>query len=151
MEEAFLQTMGRMRTLNFFPPASLTKGEFSLLTWLHRQGVGQEEGLRVSQLAQRLQVSTPAVSRMLRTLERRGLVERMADQADRRSTYIVLTQRGETLYRQCARQLQGCFGRVLDQMGARQMEEFLHLWNRLIDIMAQTLPDQCPPAGPDGM
>jgi DNA-binding MarR family transcriptional regulator len=60
--------------------------------------VGEEEdGRRISEVAQRVSVTLPATSRLLRRLERRGLVALEPDPADGRATVCRLTRRGLTL------------------------------------------------------
>ena len=55
------------------------------------------QGLRPSELAERLRMSKQAVNYKLGELERLGYLERMPDAEDRRSRRIVLTERGEAI------------------------------------------------------
>ena len=57
----------------------------------------QEDGLRGGELAVRLGVEPPTVTKMLRRLEGCGLVERRQDPADARSFRVQLTERGRAL------------------------------------------------------
>jgi DNA-binding MarR family transcriptional regulator len=57
----------------------------------------QEDGLRGGELALRLGVEPPTVTKMLRRLEACGLIERRADPADARSFRIYLTREGRSL------------------------------------------------------
>lgn len=57
----------------------------------------QEDGLRGGELAERLGVEPPTVTKMLRRLEACGLVERRADPQDARSLRVYLTPRGWAL------------------------------------------------------
>src|SRR5215208_4830004 len=63
----------------------------------------QEDGLRARELAVRLGVEPPTVTKMLRRLEGCGLVERSQDPADARSFRIHLTQKGRALEEPVAR------------------------------------------------
>jgi DNA-binding MarR family transcriptional regulator len=68
----------------------------SLLLKLERAG----EPLRVTDLAERLGVDTPTVTRKVQQLERLGLVARDADRDDRRAQRLQLTDEGrETIER----------------------------------------------------
>lgn len=51
-------------------------------------------GFRVGEVAARVGVTLPATSRLLRRLERRGLVALAPDEADRRATRATLTRHG---------------------------------------------------------
>jgi MarR family transcriptional regulator, organic hydroperoxide resistance regulator len=57
----------------------------------------QDDGLRGGELAVRLGVEPPTVTKMLRRLEGCGLVERRPDPTDARSFRVHLTQRGRAL------------------------------------------------------
>src|ERR671938_1994268 len=57
----------------------------------------QEDGLRGGELALRLGVEPPTVTKMLRRLEGCGLVERRSDRTDARSLRVYLTREGRAL------------------------------------------------------
>jgi len=52
------------------------------------------EPRRVTELAERLRIAPRSATEVVDHLERRGLVERRPDPADRRATLITLTERG---------------------------------------------------------
>lgn len=138
----FIRVMDRFRKFQFCSVMSdLTKGEFFTLFMIHDHIANHPEskGMYVSELAGRMRVTSPAVSRMLRTLERRGLVERTVDRDDRRTTYIVLTPKGETARQEAAHRMEQFTARVVERMGEQDMNTLLSLWSRLSDIMSDEL------------
>lgn len=68
---------------------------FDVLLTLRRQGRGQ--ALSPSNLAKEMVLSTSAMTNRLDRLEKRGLIERLADPDDRRSLRIALTDAGFAL------------------------------------------------------
>jgi MarR family transcriptional regulator, organic hydroperoxide resistance regulator len=68
----------------------------------------EQDGLRGGELAERLGVEPPTVTKMLRRLERCGLVERRRDPQDARSFRVYLTEEGRELEGSVAR----CWERV---------------------------------------
>ncbi|WP_293807359.1 MarR family transcriptional regulator [uncultured Bosea sp.] len=68
---------------------------FDVLLTLRRQGRGR--ALSPSELAQDMMISTSAMTNRLDRLQKRGLIERQADPADRRALRIVLTEAGFAL------------------------------------------------------
>lgn len=68
----------------------------------------EQDGLRGGELAERLGVEPPTVTKMLRRLERCGLVERLQDPKDARSFRVYLTDEGRSLEGAVAR----CWERV---------------------------------------
>ena len=63
----------------------------------------KEDGLKGSELAARLGVEPPTVTRMIQRMEGCGFVERRPDPADARSFRVYLTDKGRTLEEPVAR------------------------------------------------
>ena len=73
-------------------------GDLSFLQWRTLMVLGSsDEPLRVNELADRASASMPSASRLIRRMERRGLVSISRDPSDGRGRRIALTQAGETL------------------------------------------------------
>lgn len=83
---------------------------------LLRQLGASHEALRVSDLAERLQIDAPGVTRKVQQLERAGLVERSPDDDDRRTVRLRLSWVGE-----------GVLARLLNARRA-QLAEVLWGW-----------------------
>ena len=74
------------------------------------------EPVRLGELADRLGVEAPHVTRQVQRLERAGLLERVADPSDRRAQRVRLTGAGTERSRACA-------------AGLRRMAEALEAWS----------------------
>ena len=72
-----------------------SQGEFELLGAVH---FCEKNGASISVLAEWMDVSLPAVSRTVRSLEEKGYVVCEADSADRRNVTVRLTERGEKCF-----------------------------------------------------
>src|ERR687884_2213828 len=57
----------------------------------------EEDGLRIGEVARRARLSKQTMTTMVRLAERDGLVERRADDRDRRATRVHLTAKGRRL------------------------------------------------------
>lgn len=75
-----------------FRPFGLSNGQFSLLMSLNRP-----HPPRISDVAPLLAMDRTTVTASLKPLERRGLVEIIVDDQDRRSRRLQLTDRGQAL------------------------------------------------------
>jgi MarR family transcriptional regulator, organic hydroperoxide resistance regulator len=75
----------------------LTKLGLNYAAELALEAVGESERLTMTELANRLDVTQPSVSKVVRSLERRRLVDRVADELDGRVTRLELTERGRGL------------------------------------------------------
>src|SRR5512135_2050827 len=74
--------------------------ELTLAQWRVLVVVGQRRApLRVGEIATRISASLPSTSRILRRLERRGLIATQRDERDRRATLVRLTPAGSAVRR----------------------------------------------------
>jgi DNA-binding MarR family transcriptional regulator len=70
----------------------------------------EEDGLRIGEVARRARLSKQTMTTMVRLAERDGLVERRADDTDRRATRVHLSEKG--------RRFMPVAARVLSELGA---------------------------------
>lgn len=73
---------------------NLTLPRFDLMAQL----IGHKNGLKMGEISERLMVSNGNTTSVVLQLEKDGLVERLINQEDRRSTLIRLTAKGTKLY-----------------------------------------------------
>lgn len=83
----------------------------------------QADGLRGGELACRLGVEPPTVTKMLRRLENCGLVERRPDPADARSFRVYLTEDGRALEGPVSRCWQRAEEKTLSGLDAAERRE----------------------------
>lgn len=100
---------------------------------------GDIYGAQISDLVREMEISPPAVSRMLRSLEEKQLVVRETDRRDRRNTCVCLTPYGEKIRREGHERLLELAQASVEQMGKEQVEELIAQWNRLVDVMQEQL------------
>jgi DNA-binding MarR family transcriptional regulator len=77
-----------------------TLPRFDLMAALERA----PEGLTMGELSRRLMVSGGNITSIVVRLERDGLVRRRSPAADRRTSYVALTEQGRTLFEAMARE-----------------------------------------------
>lgn len=113
-------------------PRGLSLAGFRVLftTWIHDQ-------LEPRELAQLSGVSRAAVSGVLKTLERDGLVERNREQADRRLVTVRVTEDGEALLRETyAAQNR----REVEHFASLRPEQVEQLHSLMQQLLASDLP-----------
>ena len=91
----------------------------------------QDDGLRGGELADRLGVEPPTITKMLRRLEACGLLERRADPEDARSLRVYLTRQGRALEEPVLRCWERAEQTVLGGMNARDRQAFRRLLDRV--------------------
>lgn len=89
--------------------------------------------LRIGEIAERMQVVGPHVTRQVQALERRGLVHRVADPHDRRASLIEPTQEGAQAANRYAGSLVGWFAEAIADWTDEDRADLGRLLGRLVD------------------
>lgn len=89
--------------------------------------------LRVGDIAKRMQVVGPHVTRLLHDLERRGLVRRIPDPHDQRARLIELTAEGAAAAGRYLRTVLGWFTDAMDSWPDDDRRDFGRLLSRFVD------------------
>ena len=120
---------------------NITHGELTALQMVHiyMKRNPDASGIGVSELARCSFMSPPAMSRTLKSIEEKGLAERMIDSKNRRKTYVRLTQAGEQARQYAWEVSTEYINRVMEEMGEEKMDAFLALWKELVDIMEKNI------------
>lgn len=100
------------------------------------------EGSRLSELAERAQLTKQSISYLVDYLERRGYLERTADPTDRRATVIALTDRGWDEVRCALRIIAEIEEDWARRIGSRRMAQLRELLGEL-----GRPPERPPPRG----
>ena len=92
-------------------------------------------------IAKRLRIEGPTMTRMLDTLESDGLVERLADPSDRRTKQLRLTAEGERVLQEIFAIADEMRERLLDSLPADKLDEL----NGFLGLLNQRLDEGLPP------
>lgn len=144
MQHDFIKTAHRFGRIQWDGILSgLTQGEFGMLQAIVncRRSEQEQGGIYVSTLAQELNATMPNVSRMLKNLERQGLIRRDVDSNNRRKTFVCLTEKGERKRTESQKVMEVFADKTVNAMGAQNMEQLLYLWNRLADVIEQSIAE----------
>ncbi|MFJ3820701.1 MarR family winged helix-turn-helix transcriptional regulator [Streptomyces nodosus] len=95
--------------------------------------------LRIGEIADRLQVVGPHVTRQVQVLEKRGLVHRVADPHDRRASLIEPTEAGTEAANRYVTSLLGWFGDALADWPQQDRDDLTRLLARLADDVTARL------------
>jgi homoprotocatechuate degradation regulator HpaR len=86
-----------------------------------------------TELAERCVLMPPSLSRILKTLTERGLIERVAD-TDARRRRVQITEAGRAKYLAMSQKAAGIYEDLEDKFGTEKMETLLDLLNELYDV-----------------
>lgn len=113
----------------------LDRPGLSIIVSLHMAG----KAMRVGEIAERMQVAGPHVTRHLHVLERRRLVRGLADPADRRARLVELTPDGADLAERYVATMFSWFGEALSGWSKADRTTFFTLLLRFTDDLAAFL------------
>lgn len=104
------------------------------------------DGISVSQIAAALEVSPPAVSRTLKSLEKRGLTEQHVNVLNRRSSAVELTDSGREFLNTAHENFIGMTDHIKMKMGSERLNEFNELFEEILNLMSEYVNDKeaCP-------
>ncbi|MET8995624.1 MarR family transcriptional regulator [Amycolatopsis sp. NPDC004169] len=115
--------------------ADLDRPGLSIILSLHMTG----KPMRVGEIADRMQVAGPHVTRHLHVLERRRLVSGLPDPDDRRARLVTLTPDGTEIADRYVTTLLGWFGDALGGWSPSDRRTFYDLLLRFTDDLAAFL------------
>lgn len=113
----------------------ISHSEFCLLHIIVEDSSDSGDGMTVSAIAAALDVTPPAVSRSLKSLESRGLVTRETNLINRRNTMVRLTEKGRELLEDSRRQMDTVMERVNEKMGEERKNQLCELLSEMTEII----------------
>ena len=111
---------------------TLERPAMSVLATLHLAG----QPLRVGEIATRMQVVGPHVTRHVNGLEKRGLIRRVTDPLDQRARLIEATPEGTAVTKRYLAVIEGWFTDALAEWSDHDRRELGRLLGRLADDLS---------------
>lgn len=131
-QKEFFEIMSAMKKLNLSSVLGvMTHPEFATMKVIH--SCCDNGKTRVSDIVNKLRVPAPAVSRNLRTLEKKGFIDRTVDRNDRRNTFVIITPEGEREYRKTMKEIDAFAESVFAQMGENSAKQMNAYFRQLLD------------------
>ena len=116
--------------------------EFAMLRQLKlREEKGESGGAWLSEMGEYLRVSKAAVSQMLGTLEKRGLVTREPDPNNRRTILVNLTETGREMIDGFERDFDTYLVVLIERFGEKDTREIIRLIYKFSDIIETIVKD----------
>lgn len=115
-------------------PLNLSSAEGNILLHL----LTQEEGMSQDQLVEQLDISKPAVSRALDSLEQKGFVTRQPDTADRRIHRVCLTGQARANGPAVIQAYNQLYTQALQGISPEELAGFLQVFSRISENFTGT-------------
>jgi len=116
---------------------TLKKHDLSPQQWRVIRFLEQEDGLEMSELAERCFLMVPSLSRISKNLEARGLITRKNVASDLRRSELFLSNSGRKLYTKIAPKSAECYEHITQQFGQKK----IGLLFKLLDELVVTLKE----------
>lgn len=108
----------------------MLNSEFHILLLLNYY---KDDKMTVSQIAEKLNVPIPSISRSIKAMEEKAWIKRYSNPEDRRTTYVEITSQGTDKYRLVKKEVNSSITRVLSKYDPEEIKDFIDLGNRLSD------------------
>lgn len=135
-KEQLVNLMRKIKKLNIYLLEGINHSDFHMFKEINRiQSNVDVPQVNVSDLAEELKVSVPAVSKKLKSLEERGYIERIIDKNNRRNTFVILTKDGQEKFDKAEKVMDNYMNKVFIAMGKEETETLIRLSYKLYNIM----------------
>lgn len=101
--------------------------EMMLMFCLQKRGKLKPDGLRVSEISEILDVTSPTVTQLLKELELKGFIQRTMDQNDRRAVLIKLSPEGTEVIREAMVVTEASFDGLIQFLGEDESNQLADL------------------------
>jgi homoprotocatechuate degradation regulator HpaR len=112
---------------------SLRENDLSSQQWRVIRALNEEEGLDITELANRCFLLMPSLSRIIQNLEKRKLVSRNQSSADNRKSVISITGPGKELFQKIAPKSVERYDLITEKFGYGKLELLYELLDELIE------------------
>ena len=112
---------------------SLRENGLSSQQWRVIRALNEEDGLDITELADRCYLLTPSLSRIIQNLEKRQLVSRIQAQQDNRRWVISLTSQGQKIFRKVAPKSVERYDYITEKFGYGKLELLYELLEELVE------------------
>lgn len=122
----------RMMKSSFWPKkaSAFLHGEMFILNYL----TNKPDDATPSKLANAMNASTARIAMALRSLERKGLIQRRIDNEDRRKVLVSITELGFDLVKSEHEAVHDTMVKIIQELGEDDTREFMRIVDRITEI-----------------
>mgnify|MGYP000156244411 CR=1 FL=1 len=101
----------------------------------------KQQVINVSQISNKLQVTSPTVTELIKNLSSKGYIERCTDAKDKRVVDIKLTSKGEKFVQKVLSYYDTLFSGLIERLGEEQSEKLVELLDQVCLYLNETTID----------
>ena len=102
--------------------------------WHVLEHIREDNAWRFNDFAENYQIKPSTLTNIIERLERKGLVERIRSEGDRKAVYLHRTLRGNEIVTQHIEEDQVFFDRMLSPLNQIEKEQFIKLAKKITDV-----------------
>ena len=131
--EEFFETIVRRRKTLAKIPLNCSQGETGVLLYL----TFIQDSVSSSELAENLDVSLPRIASILNSLESKKLVEKTADNVDKRKTVVHITEVGKELVLSKKREAINKITRIMEKLDEEDVNQYIRISKKIEKVMGE--------------
>ena len=93
----------------------------------------------VSDISNALNITTPSVTKLIKELEKKDVVEKIECKEDKRITYLELTTYGKELYKVFVEEYHSKVAKVLNNISDEEAKTFIKVANDVYNLMKNNI------------
>lgn len=99
-------------------------------------------GVKVGEISKKICTTKSATSKMLKSVEDKGFIERVIDSKDRRVVYVRLTTEGESIIKETLESMHVFMDNTIQKLGEEDSKELIRLIQKLKEAMFQVIQEE---------
>lgn len=123
-------------------PLNVSHTDFHTMCYIVKSAEENPNGTSMGDLARELQISPPAVSRAISSLENRGYVKRTTDKNNRRSVTVTPTEKGLIAMEEDRRFFEKIAKKITCEIGEEKLNELETLLKQLYQTVNDTIKEE---------
>lgn len=113
------------------PMNKMMHGEMAVIRLLDKA----DEGLLAGEISRKLNMTTARIAAVLNSLEKKDMILRKNDPADKRRVLVCVTATGQAVCREKRESIKRHMQRMLEQMGEHDASEYVRLTRLAFELM----------------
>ena len=103
--------------------------------------IDEKDGASAIEISQRFQINTSRVAALLKTLSKKGYIERKSDPKDKRKIQVYITDKGKQYGQQRREDILNHIDQMLEMLGEEDAKEHLRIMKRIAYIYQSSSKD----------
>jgi Transcriptional regulators len=139
LKEQLMQSFSGIKKIHtkFFKNADITPVEFHTIKLIQKisEKLENETQVYVSMLQKKMELTMPAVSQILNSLDKKGFIVRNISTEDRRKIYVKLTGEGKRILNEINDHNDKILGKFIELVGEDDIKELIRIFEKALNAL----------------